>query len=77
MLEQFIASANTNPYPVDYELTPLWELYTGSDSNIKNRLNNIRQYFVLLSQEDSSSGVSTVHYIFGLMTMLVLIALLC
>ena len=77
VLEQFIASANTNPYPVDYELTPLWELYTGSDSNIKNRLNNIRQYFVLLSQEDSSSGASTVHYIFGLMTTLVLIALLC
>ena len=77
VLEQFIASANTNPYPVDYELTPLWELYTGSDSNIKSRLDNIRQYFVLLSREGSSSGVSTVHYIFGLMTSLILIALLC
>ena len=77
VLEQFIASANTNPYPVDYQLTPLWELYTGSNSNVRNRLDNIRQYFVLLSREGSSSGVSTVHYIFGLMTALVLIALLC
>ena len=77
VLQQFIASANTNPYPVDYQLTPLWELYTGSDSDIRTRLDNIRQYFVLLSRDGSSSGVNTVHYIFGLMATLVLIALLC
>ena len=75
VLQQFIASANTNPYPVDYQLTPLWELYTGSDSDIKSRLDNIRQYFFLLSQDGSSSGVSTVHHIFGLMTTLVLMVL--
>ena len=75
VLEQFISSANTNPYPVDYQLTPLWGLYTGSDSDIKSRLDNIRQYFVLLSQDGSSSGVSTVHHILGLMTTLVLMVL--
>ena len=79
LIEQFIQSASTNPYPVDYKLTPLWDLYNGRDSNITKRLDNIRKYFDLLPrmEPDNSSGVSTVHYIFELMTILVLIALLC
>ena len=38
VLTKFIQSASKNPYPVDYKLTPLWDLYTGNDEMISKRL---------------------------------------
>ena len=51
VLTKFIQSASKNPYPVDYKLTPLWDLYTGNNEMITKRLDNIRLYFNLLSKE--------------------------
>jgi hypothetical protein len=54
-LAQFIASAESDPYPVDYVLTPIWKLYTGNDPDIRARMNNLESYFTFISR---SSGVS-------------------
>lgn len=72
----FIQSASTNPYPVDYNMEPVWELYNGNDMQIRTRLNNLRDYFSLLSNDNNQgSGASTVHYIVSFGTIL-LIAIL-
>ena len=58
VLQRFIASAPANPYPVDYQLTPIWDIYIGSDEEITARLRNLRSYFVSISKP-SSSGFNT------------------
>ena len=53
VLTEFIQSATTNPYPVDYRLTPLWDIYTGDDENITQKLDNLRRYFLFASEEET------------------------
>ena len=62
VLTRFIQSASTNPYPVDYTLTPLWHLYNGNNTAIIKRLDNIRLYFALLSKEEETSKSPTYIY---------------
>lgn len=56
VLTKFIQSAGENPYPVDYKLTPIWDLYTGYNETISKRLDNLRLYFNLLSVEDEGAS---------------------
>ena len=80
VLTKFIQSASTNPYPVDYTLTPLWHLYTGNNATITKRLDNIQLYFTLLSreEEDTSKFPTYVYYILaGVLTVLLCICVTC